>query len=158
MVQTMNESESLAERANELYWSASMTVDDIVEELGISRSALYSSIEPLPPGIVCVDCDERMVFSNRTMRDRGVAVCPDCGRMSSAEEPESDARQDVGDQGSKEEDRVVQDRVDDLMSGFRGWTEAVRSVPPQRLALVCGGAALGILAGALATAVLREQV
>src|SRR5690606_24563827 len=82
MVQTMNESESLAERANELYWSASMTVDDVVEELGISRSALYSSIDPMPAGIVCIDCNERMVYSNRTMRDRGMAVCPDCGRLS----------------------------------------------------------------------------
>lgn len=157
MVQTMNESESLAERANELYWSASMTVDDVVEELGISRSALYSSIDPMPAGIVCIDCNERMVYSNRTMRDRGMAVCPDCGRLSPVGGPDADAREEP-DNETPEEDRVVQDRVDDLMGGFRGWAEAVRAVPPQRLALVCGGAALGILAGALATAVLRDQV
>lgn len=149
MVQTMDVTNSLAERANELYWSASMTVDDIVEELGISRSSLYSSIEPLPAGLICADCHERMVFTNRTMRDRGVAVCPNCGRESEPGEAQGEAPEEGA---AADEERTVEDDE----SGEAVWISRIASIPPQRIALVGGGAALGILVGALAASLLRE--
>ena len=80
MVETTDGPRTVTERANELYWSGEGTVEEIVDELGISRTALYTSIEPVPSGVTCADCNERMVFPNRTARDRGVAVCPRCGR------------------------------------------------------------------------------
>ena len=55
---------------------------EIVDDLGVSRTSLYAALEPIPAGLVCTDCDERMVFTNRTARDRGLATCPSCGRES----------------------------------------------------------------------------
>ena len=75
MAQTIDGPDAVAARANELYWSGGMTVDDIVEELGISRTALYSAIEPAPAGLTCADCRVRMVHTNRTMRERGMDRC-----------------------------------------------------------------------------------
>lgn len=150
MAQTIEGSDSQTERVNELYWSGSMTVDDIVEEVGISRTGLYSSIEPVSAGIVCADCHERMVFTNRTMRDRGVAVCPSCGRESEPGETEA-AR--GGRASTGEEDAVGAGAQTDTLDRLR---DTLRSVPPTRIALVGGGAALGIIVGALTTGLLRE--
>jgi hypothetical protein len=148
MAQMTDETNSLAERANELYWTASMTVDDIVEELGISRSSLYSSIEPMPAGLICADCHERMVFTNRTMRDRGVALCPNCGRESEPGEPR-------GATGEEMEGAAGAVGGPDADEGYPVSRTLV--IPPQRIALVAGGAALGIVVGALAAGLLRES-
>lgn len=151
MVQTIDGSDSLAERANELYWSGSMTVDEIVEDLGISRTSLYSTIEPVAAGLVCADCHERMVYTNRTMRDRGVAVCPNCGRESEPGEARGrldDAAEPGGGPGGV-------GRRDAAADAFEQVRQTLRTVPPERVALVGGAAALGIIAGALAARVLR---
>ena len=152
MAQTTEGSDSLAERVNELYWSGTMTVDDIVEDLGISRSSLYSTIEPVPAGLVCADCHERMVYTNRTMRDRGVAICPNCGRES--EPGESAAAGETG-SGFEESTPAGQEIGIDVTIGRL--VETLRAVPAPRLALVGGGAALGIAAGAVATRLLHPQ-
>ena len=152
MAQTMDGSESQTDRANDLYWSGSMTVDEIVEELGISRTTLYSSIEPMPSGLICADCHERMVYPNRTSRDRGVAVCPNCGRESEPGEAGAAGAAAAAPQGAGAGEGEPIGGSDP----FTGWRDTLRSVPPQRLALVGGGAALGLLVGALATGLLRE--
>lgn len=148
MAQTMDETESMAAKVNELYWSGSRTVDDIIAELGISRTSLYATIEPEPAGLVCADCHERMAFGNRTMRDRGVAVCPRCGRESEPGEAQAaGAAASTGGNGSGASD------ARDAIAQLR---ETLGAVSPQRVALIGGGAALGILLGALATGALRE--
>lgn len=149
MAETTDGPDTLTERANELYWSGSGTVEEIVDELGISRTALYTSIEPVPSGVTCADCNERMVFPNRTARDRGVAVCPRCGRES-----------DPG--AASERSASVFGRLP--LPGGEGAAdlleqaiETFRQVPPQRVALVLGGAALGVLLGAFAAAAARDR-
>jgi hypothetical protein len=184
MAQTSDGPESVAERANELYWSSSLTVDDIVADLGISRSGLYASIEPVPAGLVCADCQERMLHGNRTMRDRGIAACPSCGRESApgesvAEEggevrgrrtgAPGDYAEDVsaalarapgrGQSFGREGGAHGEDEEHDeshAAEPFARWSDALRAVTPQRLALVGGAAALGIVAGAAMTRLLHD--
>lgn len=150
MAQIVEGSQSLSERVNELYWSGSTTVEEIIDDLGISRSSLYASIEPLPAGLVCADCHERMVYNHRTMRDRGVAVCPECGRESEPGAAESSGDRERPTAGQSSSEREV-----GLELGLAGIRDTLRAVPPQRVALVGGGAALGVMAGAVAARVLR---
>lgn len=141
MAQPSSGTEVTANQINELYWSDSGTVEEIIERLGISRSALYGAIEPQPSGLRCADCHEEMVFANRTARDRGVAVCPNCGRESEPGEARAAAasgtrRGDWRTPGEAEASRQQRSGV---------WER----IPPQRAATVIGGAALGLIAGAL---------
>lgn len=184
MAQTIDGPESAGDRANELYWSSPLTVDDIVADLGISRSTLYGAIEPVPAGLVCADCQERMVHGNRTMRDRGIAACPSCGRETAPGEA-------VAEEGGEVRGRrtgAPADEADDVSAAlarapgrgqsfdrdggahgdeeeydgsdspdaFTRWSDALRAVAPQRLALVGGAAALGIVAGAAMTRLLHD--
>lgn len=142
-------SDAEAQRVNEMYWSGTATVDDIVAELGISRSALYAAIEPVPAGMVCADCQERMVFTNRTARDRGVASCPGCGRVSERAEA-------GGERGASDSAGVEPGDVRGGDGGVPDWVGALRAVPPQRVALVGGAAALGVVLGAAATYLLKD--
>lgn len=149
MAETIERSDGVTERVNELYWSGNRTVDEIVGELGISRTALYTSIEPVPSGVTCADCHERMVFPNRTARDRGVAVCPRCGRESAP-----GAQSAGGSMDAAEGVRFGVDGVDELLERV---VESLRQVPPQRVALVLGGAALGVILGALAAGAVKDR-
>jgi hypothetical protein len=156
MAQPTESSGSAAERANELYWSGSMTVDDIVETVGISRTSLYAAIEPIPAGLVCADCQERMVYSNRTMRDRGVAACPNCGRES---EPGDAPAGRGGEEGGGGDAWDGEDEgAGSALDGLGQWRDTLRAVSPQRVALVGGAAALGLIAGAAATRALRGEL
>lgn len=143
MAQQSSGTEVTADRINELYWSDSGTVEEIIERLGISRSALYGALEPQPSGLRCADCHAEMLFSNRTARDRGVAVCPECGRESEPGEARAAAAAGAGqgDWRTPGEAEAVRHRVQG----------AWRRIPPQRAATVLGGAALGVIAGALLT-------
>lgn len=149
MAETTDGPSGVTEQVNELYWSGDRTVDEIVEELGISRTALYTSIEPVPSGVTCADCHERMVFPNRTARDRGVAVCPRCGRESA---PGAESVAMGAESGVLA--RLGIDGADELLERA---VETLRQVPPQRVALVLGGAALGVVLGALAAGAVKDR-
>jgi hypothetical protein len=64
--------------ANELYWGSERSVNQIAEELDLSKSVLYGMITPLPLGLACPECAEEVVSPNRTARDRGVLKCLAC--------------------------------------------------------------------------------
>lgn len=81
------------ERANELYWGSDLSVNDLADELGLSKGALYSSIRPLPADLDCPECGGRMTYANRTARDRGYVTCENCG----LEEEETLVRIESGD-------------------------------------------------------------
>lgn len=66
-------------RANELYWSSDMSVNQIAEELDLSKGMLYGIIRPRPSGLSCPECSEELVYSNRTARERGLLACVRCG-------------------------------------------------------------------------------
>jgi hypothetical protein len=66
-------------RANELYWSSDRSVNQIADELDLSKGTLYGMIRPLQADISCPACTQEVVFPNRTAKERGLVVCPSCG-------------------------------------------------------------------------------
>ena len=67
------------DRANELYWGSDLSVNQIAEELDLSKGALYEMIRPLPADLACPLCGAEAVHPNRTAHERGLIVCPACG-------------------------------------------------------------------------------
>lgn len=69
----------LHDRANRLYWESDASVNEIAEQLDLSKSALYQLIEGLDADQSCDDCSGPLEYANRTARDKGVLRCPSCG-------------------------------------------------------------------------------
>jgi hypothetical protein len=67
------------DRANELYWGSDRSVNQIAEDLDLSKGALYGMIRPLPAAMGCPACGSEVVHPNRTAKERGVVDCPSCG-------------------------------------------------------------------------------
>ena len=137
-------------RANELYWNSDRTVEEIVGDLKVSRSALYSSIKPQAAGSDCPHCGERMVFTNRTNREGRVGTCVGCSvesRVPSPGEAEAVAAAEGGARGSTED-----------ASHWSRFREDLAGVSPQRAAMVGGAAALGVVLGAAATRMLQDRI
>lgn len=88
-----NAEQASSERANELYWGSDRSVNDLAEDLNLSKGALYALIEPLPAGLDCPECGGQMQYANRTARDRGIVTCADC----EMEEEETLVRIEAGD-------------------------------------------------------------
>ncbi len=76
--------------ANELYWSSEFSVNQIAEQMDLSKGALYGMIRPLPAGLGCPDCGTEAAYGNRTAKDRGLVACPECGWEGSEDDAESD--------------------------------------------------------------------
>jgi len=68
-----------ADEANRLYWHSELGVNQIAEEMGVSKGALYTLVNPLAAGLSCPRCDSELMFPNRTARDRGFVSCSNCG-------------------------------------------------------------------------------
>lgn len=66
------------DRANELYWGSDRSVNQIAEELDLSKGALYGLIRPLAAALGCPECGVEVVHPNRTAKDRGLVDCPVC--------------------------------------------------------------------------------
>ena len=67
---------SAEEQANDRYWNSDLGVNQIAEELQLSKSRLYEAIRPVPAGGECPGCGEPLGFPNRTARDRAKPECP----------------------------------------------------------------------------------
>lgn len=78
MTDTSERLQDAAGTANELYWSSEHSVNQIAEQLDLSKGALYGMIQPLPAGLGCPNCGEEVVSANRTARERGVLSCGQC--------------------------------------------------------------------------------
>ena len=120
-------------RANELYWNSDTSVNQIAEDLDLSKGTLYGMIRPMPTGLACPDCGEELLFANRTARERSMVSCANCGW-----EGEDDEAVPFGGDGG-----VTLPRYAD---------EADRADPPLALErvrnrTVLGGALLGAAAG-----------
>lgn len=119
-------------RANELYWNSDLSVNQIAEELELSKGMLYGLVRPRPAGLACPECSEELVYANRTAKDRGMLACPRCGW----EGDEDDADSHGGDGGV-----VLPDVPDDVDT-----TLALHTDPgPGRVMLA--GALLGAAVG-----------
>ena len=73
------DSELLTAGVNRLYWESATSVNQIGEELGLSKGALYGILRPLLAGLPCIKCGEEMAYPNRTARDKGFLACSSCG-------------------------------------------------------------------------------
>ena len=76
------------EEANRLYWASDKGVNQLAEELGVSKGMLYNAIQPKPSGLRCIDCQAQLVYANRTALERSMLSCPSCG----TEVPEREAK------------------------------------------------------------------
>jgi hypothetical protein len=74
------------ERANELYWGSERSVNQLADDLDLSKGALYGLIHPLPAGLGCPVCGSEVVYSNRTAKERGRLDCPTCDWEGAADE------------------------------------------------------------------------
>lgn len=144
---------SITETINELYWNSDHTVDDIVNELGIGRNTLYSSVQPQPAGASCPDCGTRLVFTNRSNRNHDLATCRDCGIEVDLAEGQPGA----------EIDRAEPEAVshghhgDEHEVGWSRWRNDLAGVAPERVAMIGGAAVLGVMFGAVAARAVREM-
>jgi hypothetical protein len=66
------------ERANAWYWGSSRSVNQIADDLDLSKGALYEMIQPLPAGLGCPLCGSEVVFSNRTAKEKSRLSCSTC--------------------------------------------------------------------------------
>jgi len=78
MTDTSERVQEATATANELYWGSERSVNQIAEQLDLSKGALYSMIQALPEGLGCPICGEEVVSANRTARERGVLSCEQC--------------------------------------------------------------------------------
>jgi len=67
-----------ATRANDLYWRSDRSVNQIADELDVSKGTLYGLVRPLPTGLPCPECGAELEYPNRTARDRSLVACPEC--------------------------------------------------------------------------------
>ena len=103
-----SDDQKLADQANDLYWRSGRSVNQIAEEMDLSKSGLYALVRPFPAELNCPECSAGLVFPNRTGLDKAIASCPECEYVggvqpgakrsraaakttpAEAEEPESD--------------------------------------------------------------------
>lgn len=148
----MHASEVTAEvvdRANELYWGSDRSVNQIADDLELSKGALYGIIEPEASGLGCPLCGDEVVYSNRTAKDKEMLDCPTCdwdgtvGETTRSEDPPSrsaDGEETSGPSGSS--DAGLPTRA----------PEGPERLPPRPLvrpsaSTVVGGALLGAAVG-----------
>ncbi len=74
----IGESTQQVERANELYWSSSESVNQIANQLGLSKGSLYAAIKPKPSDSMCPTCGSQLGYANRTALERGTLSCQGC--------------------------------------------------------------------------------
>lgn len=137
------------ERANELYWNSDRTVEEIVKELQVSRSALYSAVRPQDAATSCPECGDAMVFTNRSNREAHAATCPGCA----TEAPANDTPQ-ASESASRQGERAP--RPGSLP--LDRWRGQLAAVPRERVAMVGGAAVLGVMVGAFTARLVREMM
>jgi hypothetical protein len=75
-----------AERANDLYWGSKRSVNQIADEMNLSKGALYAMIRAQPSGLGCPLCGDEVAFANRTSKERGRLDCTTCDWDGSVDE------------------------------------------------------------------------
>ena len=74
------------QRANALYWESDRSVNQIADEMELSKGMLYEMIHPLRSGRPCPRCSSDMEFTNRTARERALLTCSSCRFEADEEE------------------------------------------------------------------------
>ena len=144
MTDVIETADALHASANRLYWVSQDSVEELAVRLGMSPHALYASLQPAPAGVECASCGGEMVFANRARRANGQAHCPACG-------------------GPRQVDAAEDDLPPAPLSArphggaLRRWWRDVHSVRPERVAMIGGAAALGLMVSLVAGEVVRES-
>ncbi len=73
------EQDPRSRRANVLYWESDSSVNDIADDLDLSKGTLYGLIRPLPADVECPECGAELEYANRTARDKAFVSCSSCG-------------------------------------------------------------------------------
>lgn len=126
----------IAGTANELYWGSDVSVNQIAEDLDLSKGALYAALVQLPSGSGCPLCGDEVGWPNRTARDRDQLSCPGCDWSGSEDQT---VAYDV--QAADEEGTASVPESDDEIP-----VPPVPFVAP-RLSTVAGGALVGAAVG-----------
>jgi len=84
----MNPDAQDVEKANQLYWESGKSVNQIAEDLGLSKGALYEMISPLASGFGCPLCSAPMQYAHRTAHDKGVLTCSGCETQFEDSDPQ----------------------------------------------------------------------
>ena len=136
------------ERANELYWHSDRSVNQIAEDLDLSKGALYGVLEPQGSGFGCPLCGDEVGFANRTAKERESLECPTCAWDGSLDETTSyvergsdSATDDSGQVGLPADPHAGSE---DRLSGDVTPPPPVISPP---ISTIAGGALLGAAVG-----------
>ena len=146
--------DALHERANHLYWNSPDTVDQIAAELGMSRNALYSAVQPEPVGMDCPGCGEDLVHPNRSSRSAGRAVCLACDRTVAVADLPSPRVRTVPEARSGYLGRALGYAGNGRRIG--GLRDGLAAVEPERAAMIGGAAVLGAVAGVAVASLFRQ--
>jgi hypothetical protein len=121
---------------NDLYWSSTRTIDQIVDEFGVGKATLYGRIRPLSAGAPCPECSGNLLFTNRTHRSSHTGVCDACGTTI----------------------RIIEELpvTDSATLDANGHGEKSRWLRPERAAFIGGAAALGLALGAATARAIRH--
>jgi hypothetical protein len=143
--------DALSQEANRLYWESEESVNQIGEQMELSKGVLYSLIQPLPSGLPCPGCGEEMVFPNRTARDKGFLACPECEMEEEEAAVQAYWEGENQDGGSlfRQAGSAVQRAVGSGKAGVAGLTPRGR--------ILAGTALLGVAAGLILSRYLRRR-
>ena len=156
--ETMDQ-DALSQKANQLYWESDESVNQIGEELGLSKGVLYGLLEALPAGLPCPGCGEEMVFPNRTARDKGFLACPECGmeEEEGAVQAYWEGRADAGEEVELPASRTLARRAGNaVQKAVHSGRDRVSAMTPRNRVLA-GTALLGVAAGLLLGAYFRKR-
>ncbi len=137
----IEETSQRARRANELYWESRRSVNQIAEELGLSKGGLYDLISPLASPFRCPACGEPLRYAHRTAHERGVLSCSECGAQIDDDDPSLEQRE------AEPEVTAPQPPA--------AYVPRPSSPPPRRI--LAGTAILGVGVGLLLARLLRRR-
>lgn len=130
----------VAANANELYWTSTRSVNQIAEDLDLSKGALYGALVPLGSHRACPRCGEEAGWANRTARDRGELECGACGWSGS--------RSQTGVYDLEGVDGLVEfERNGISIDDGRNMESAARTSTSSPLRSIAGGAVIGAALG-----------
>lgn len=133
-------------RANDLYWGSDRSVNQIADDLDLSKGALYAIIEPLTAGLGCPMCRTEVVYPNRTAKERSLVDCPSCEWDGSTDEA-------VTESGAPAPMKAADGPERPTRKPKAGSTDRLAAAPPAPTRpsgdarAIAGGALLGAAAG-----------
>jgi predicted RNA-binding Zn-ribbon protein involved in translation (DUF1610 family) len=89
------EDQKLSARANELYWQSGMSVNQIAEDMDLSKSRLYGLVQPHQAENPCPECGSDLVFPNRTAMEKGFVSCASCSFEGEADGASREPRREL---------------------------------------------------------------